>query len=97
MSPLANLKQAIRNLHGCGSTWVESVAVKETFQGRTVWEGTVQVFGLHGHPTATRCYAWSHETDAGKERYVAVLHEGPVDAPAKAVRAAIVREAQNDS
>ena len=41
MSPLANLKQAIRNLHGCGSTWVESVAVKETFQGRTVWEGTV--------------------------------------------------------
>ncbi len=34
----------------------------------------------------------SHETDAGGPRYVAVLHEGPVDSPEAAARAAIVAE-----
>jgi hypothetical protein len=83
---------AIRNLHGCDSTWVESVPVRETFQGQTVWEGVVQVFDLQGHPTATRCYAWSHSTTGAKRRFVAVLHPSPVDSPEKAVRAAIVQE-----
>ena len=90
--PTDDLQEAIRNLHGCDAIWVEAVPVTETFQGQTVWQGTVQVFELHRHPTATRCYAWSHETDEGKTRYVAVLHEGPVDSPEKAVRAAIVQE-----
>ncbi len=69
--------------------------VKETFQGRTVWEGIVQVFDLIGHPEATRCYAWSHETDEGKRRYVAVLHKPPVDSPEKAVQAAIIQESRS--
>jgi len=38
---------------------VEAVPVKETFQGKTVWEGTVHVFDLEGYPKATRAYAWS--------------------------------------
>ncbi len=88
------LQEAIRNLHGCDSTWVEAVPVKETFQGQTVWEGVVQVFALHGHPTAKRCYAWSHATTGEKRRFVAVLHQGPVDSPEKAVWAAIVQEAK---
>ena len=88
------LRVAIRNLNGCDSTWVESVPVTETFQGQTVWQGTVQVFELIGHPTATRCYAWSHETDEGKTGYVTVLREGAVDSPERAVRAAIVGEAK---
>lgn len=87
------LKEAIRNLHGCDATWLESVPVREEFEGQTVWEGTVQVFDLHGHPEATRCYAWSHTVDeADKRRFVAVLHQGPVDSPQAAVRAAIVQE-----
>lgn len=86
------LKQAIRDLHGCNSTWVESVPVKETFQGKVVWEGIVQVFDLQGHPTAKRCYAWSHATKGKKRRFVAVLHQAPVDSPEAAVRAAIVQE-----
>ncbi len=65
----------------------------ETFQGEAVWDGTVEVFDLEGHPTATRCYAWSHAVDGSeKRRYVAVLHEGPVDSPEAAVRAAIVQK-----
>lgn len=92
MEPMQRLKKAILDLHNCDSTWLESVPVKETFQGQTVWEGIVQVFELHGHPTATRCYAWSHATTGEKRRFVAVLHQGPVDSPEKAVRAAIVQE-----
>jgi hypothetical protein len=89
------LREAIRNLHGCESTWIESVPAKETFEGQTVWEGTVQVFDLVGHPTAKRCYAWSYETgEGGKRRFIAVLHQGPVDSPQAAVRAAIVQDSR---
>jgi hypothetical protein len=87
------LRRAIRNLHGCESTWVEAVEVKEAFEGQPVWEGRVQVFDLQGHPKATRCYAWSHAVDdSEKRRFVVVLHQPPVDSPAAAVRAAIVQE-----
>jgi len=86
------LKEAIRHLYGHEAVWVQSVPVKETFQGQVVWEGIVEVFDLKGHPTAARCYAWSHTTKGNKRRFVAVLQQGPVDSPEKAVRAAIVRE-----
>jgi len=46
----------------------------------------------HGHPTATRSYAWSYETDEGKQRDVAVLHHWSVESPEVAVRAAIVQD-----
>lgn len=91
--PIDALKEAILNLHNCDSTWIEAVPVTETFQGQAVWVGTVQVFDLVGHPTATRCYAWSHAIEGSENRrFVAVLHQGPVDSPEKAVRAAIVQE-----
>lgn len=95
-APIEALIEAIRNLHGCKATWVESVPVKETFQGKTVWEGTVHVFDLTGHPTASRCYAWSYVSDekTGKRKFFAVLHQGPVNSPQAAVRAAIVAEYQ---
>ena len=90
---LSALRDAIRDLHGCDSTWVEAVPVKETFKGHTVWEGVVQVFDLHGHPEATRCYAWAHAVDySGTRRFVAVLQVGPVDSPQAAVKAAVVQE-----
>ena len=73
---------------------MESVRVTETFNGETVWDGEVEVFDLIDHPTAVRAYAWAHETDAGKLRHVAVLHEGPVDSPETAVRAAIAASAR---
>jgi hypothetical protein len=90
---IQELREAIRRLHGTDATHLESVAVKETFQGQTVWEGIVEVFELHGHPKAPRVYAWSHETDSGKpQRHVTVLHVGPVTSAVEAVRAAIVQE-----
>ncbi len=91
--PTETLIEAIRNLHGCDSVWVESVPVQEMFKGQIVWEGEVQVFDLKDHPTSKRCYVWSHAVDdSEKRRFVAVLHAGPVASPQAAVRAAIAQE-----
>jgi hypothetical protein len=87
------LKKAILDLHDCKATWIESVSVKEVFEGKMVWEGIVQIFDLIDHPKAKRCYAWSHELEGSKKRrFFAVLHQGAIDSPEKAVRASIVRE-----
>jgi hypothetical protein len=81
------LRKAIRKLHGCNSTWVQSVPVTEIFDGEIVWEGTVQVFDLEGHPTAKRAYAWSHGVNGSeRRRFVTVPHQGPIDSPQSAVR-----------
>jgi len=97
MGHIEELRAVIRRLHGADSQHVESVPVKETFQGRTVWEGIVEVFDLHGHPEAQRVYAWAHDTDdpAKPKRHVTVLHVHPVTSPVLAVRAFIVQEFRN--
>jgi hypothetical protein len=60
-----------------------------------VWDGTVHVFDLAGHPKANRAYAWSHSLDGGpKRRFFAVLGIPPINGPRDAVRAAIVAEAR---
>jgi hypothetical protein len=97
LTHIEELRDVIRRLHGVDSTHVESVSVKETFQGRTVWEGIVEVFDLRGHPEATRAYAWAHDTDdpARPKRHVTVLHIHPVTSPILAVRAFIIQEFRN--
>jgi hypothetical protein len=94
MSHIDELRDVIRRLHGVESTHVSSVPVKEAFQGRTVWEGVVEVFDLIGHPSASKLYAWSHATDdaANPRRHVTVLHSHPITSPVLAVRAAIIQE-----
>jgi hypothetical protein len=90
------LRDVIRRLHGVESSHVESVPIKEVFQGKTVWDGIVEVFELHGHPKAPKIYAWAYETDNPKKpKHVTVLHVGPVTSPLLAVRAAIVQEFRN--
>ncbi len=94
MTYIEALQDAIHNLHGCWSIHLESVPVRETFEGQTVWDGTVEVFELKGHPKAKKCYAWgqaSAENDHGV-RYLAVLEIPPVISPSAAVRAAITHE-----
>jgi hypothetical protein len=93
---IEELREVIRRLHGVEAKHVESVPVKETFQGRTVWDGVVEVFELIGHPKASRIYAWAHETDDPKRpRHVTVLHVHPITSPVLAVRASIVQEFRN--
>jgi hypothetical protein len=94
---ISELREVIRRLHGVDSRHIESVPVTETYQGRTVWEGIVEVFELRGHPKAQKVYAWAHDTDHPtiQKRHVTVLHIAPVTSPLLAVRAAIVQEYRN--
>ena len=91
---IQELEGVIRRLHGAEAMHVESVPVKETFKGETVWEGIVEVFDLIGHPTASRVYAWAHDTDdpENPSRHVTVLHSHPIKSAEDAVRAAIIQE-----
>jgi hypothetical protein len=89
----AELKRAVEAQHGCSATLAQSVPVKETFGGKTVWEGIVHVFKLTGHPKAKQAYAWSSPMEGSdKRRFFAVLHLPPITSPVEAVRAAIVAE-----
>ena len=97
MTYIEELQSVIHKLHGVHSTHVQSVPVKETFNGETIWDGIVEVFQLHGHPKATHAYAWTHETDDPKQprRSVTVLKIPPAVSPETAVRAAIMQEIHN--
>ena len=46
MTYIEELQDVISRLHGSQSIHIESVPIKETFQGKTVWEGIVEVFDL---------------------------------------------------
>jgi hypothetical protein len=84
----------INQLHRCDSKHVESVPVEEMFQGQMVWQGSVEIFSLSGHPKAKRAYAWSHVDgkDDDDERFVTVLELPPVKSAETAVKVAIASE-----
>jgi len=88
---ISELIDAIRELHGTEATHVETVPVRETFQGQTVWEGDVEVFDLADHPKASRVYAWSHETNdpENPRQHITILQIPPAITPQKAVQVAI--------
>jgi hypothetical protein len=90
-APIPELQEAIRKMHGYESRYLETVAVHEKLKNETVWQGEVQVFELVGHPKVTRCYAWSFfNQDSLKRRFIAVLGDGPVTSPVRAVQAYIL-------
>ena len=77
--------------------FVTKLNVKETSEGKTVWEGVVHIFDLEDTAKATRAYAWSSPIEGSdKRRFYAVLHLGDIRSPLDAVRAAIVAERQRE-
>jgi hypothetical protein len=84
---LEDYRHAIRQTYGSESQLVGREHIDEHFEGGPVWEGEVLIFDLLDNPVSTRCYAW--ETNG---RVTAVLHSGPIDSPAKAVRASILTD-----
>lgn len=87
------LKAAVERIHSGRAYFREVAPVSEAFNGNLVWDGTVYVFDLEGHPSATRAYAWSSPIKGSdKRRFFAVLHLGGIRSPLDAVRAAIVAE-----
>jgi hypothetical protein len=91
---LQALREEIKYMYGCDSTWVESVAVREEQGGRVLWDGEVQRFTLLGHPRAKECFAWSHTSEGKPRRHHVVLREPPVDGPEAAVRTALRADAR---
>jgi hypothetical protein len=93
VSTIGDLKRAVESQHGGSAHLAQSVPVRETHAGQTVWEGVVHVFDLVDNPKATRAYAWSSPIEGStKRRFFAVLHIGAIKSPRDAVRAAIVAE-----
>jgi len=93
---IAALRAAIQGMHGCLAVWVRTEHVHEVFQGKTVWNGDVEVFTLIDHPKAMRAYAWAHLHGKNDEetRYVTVLELPPVDSALKAVQALIMSDSK---
>jgi hypothetical protein len=91
---IERLQMAVETLHHCKARHVESVPVHEIFNGETVWQGEVEIFGISGHPKAKRAYGWSHAAgkDNSDERFVTVLELPPVDSAVNAVRVSLVKQ-----
>ena len=91
---LERLQLAVEHLHKCKAVHVETVPVREVFQGKTIWQGNVEVFDLTGHPKAKRAYGWSHPEgkDNNGERFVAVLEIPPVVSAETAVKISIASD-----
>ncbi len=80
------LQASVERMYGGTATLAQSVPVRDTFDGKTVWEGVVHVFDLAGHPTATRAYAWSSPIEGStKRRFFALLHTQRINSPLEAV------------
>ena len=92
MKDYVALQNIIKRQYGCPSTHVETIPLTEQFQGKILWQGEVEMFALHGHPQARRCYVWADWDDNNSEHYTAVLEVPPVDSPRNAVRAAIAAQ-----
>ncbi len=94
---IERLKMTIEQLHRCTAEHVATAPVHEVFNGKTVWEGDVEIFRIEKHPRAKRCFAWSHREgeDEKGERIVTVLEIPPVVSPQTAVRLQIVKDVKD--
>ena len=94
MNYIEELQDVIKKLHGTDAVHVETVPVKETFEGETIWEGEVEVFDLADHPDASRVFAWAYDYENADKptQHVTVLQIPPATTPENAVRASIVSQ-----
>jgi hypothetical protein len=90
---IERLKLAVEQLHRCAAVHVATAPVHEVFNGKTVWQGDVEIFKIN-HPRAKRCFAWFHRDEKG-ERLVAVLEIPPIVSPVTAVRAQVVKDVKD--
>ncbi len=96
-SYLEELRGVIRRVHGVDSKHLRTVAVKETLQGKTLWNGLVEIFELKGHSSAGHAYAWADHIDDPTQlrHHVTILKLPPIQSAQDAVRAAIEQELKN--
>jgi hypothetical protein len=94
---IERVKMAVEHLHNCRASHCATMPVHEVFQGKTLWEGEVEVFNLTGHPKVKQAYAWSHadgkhDTD---EKLVAELEIPQVESAQIPVKVAIVADSKS--
>jgi hypothetical protein len=75
------------------SKHLETLKVFESFQGKVVFDGDVEVFDITGHPETSRCYAWAEKTATGNDSTV-ILEQPPIKNALDAVRAALATKAK---
>jgi hypothetical protein len=90
---IALLQAAFKRAYGVEAVHVDSVPVRDTFQGQTAWIGIVEVFDINGHPDAKRGYGWPYDIKDGEVQYTTVLGKTPINSPLAAVRAFIRSQA----
>ena len=83
------IKRAVEKAADCPASHLETVAVVDTFRGKTMWSGPVEIFELLGHAKAKRAYGWS-VGEGTDERFTAVLEIPPVKDALTAIRASVV-------
>jgi hypothetical protein len=83
---IARLQLTIQHLHKCGAVHRDTVPVHEVFQGKTLWQGDVEIFDLTDHPKAKRCYGWSY---GEPEEIITILELPPVDSAQSAVKVGV--------
>jgi hypothetical protein len=88
---IEQIKRAVERAAGVPADHIQSVPIKETFNGETVWEGVVEEFVLLGHPVASRAYGWRIGNGTAPN-YKAVLQVPPINSAIDAVRASIVAQ-----
>ena len=88
------LQDAFKRGYDVEAIHIESVPVVETFGGKTVWEGIVEVFDIRGHANARRGYGWQYTDDHGEIEHATVLGVVPINSPLGAVRAFIASKAR---
>jgi hypothetical protein len=91
------LKEAVEHLHDCQASYVTSQHVRESVEGRPLFDGMVAIFGVQGHPAANTCYAWStQDPETGRVTVFAVLHYAPIQSSRDAVRATLATRQRSD-
>jgi hypothetical protein len=60
-------------MHNCGAVWLRSEHAHVADEGKTIWNGEVEVFNLMQHSTAKMAYAWTRE-----DQFIVVLEIPPV-------------------
>jgi len=83
---IERLKQVIFHLHKADARHVASVPVEEIYEGKTLWNGDVEVFDLIGHPKAKRAYGWTY---GEPEEFITILELPPVDSAQAAVKVGV--------
>ena len=91
---IRTLARTVSRRHSCDCAHLSSERIHLASDGKTAWEGWVEVFELYSHEQATRCYAWEppYFGSPGQSETHTMLHTTSVDSPVAAVRTALAEE-----